>query len=144
MSEQTLAGRATINGPFSCGRQAKTVLSRAEDGKVIVQVPMAVIWEVSILARIVRINVRRSVGALFDDLFSNPAFQPFDLTPAQVFAADDLRFTRDGFDGLIAAAARDLGLDVITRDTAIIESGAVETVWQSRSFVPGAGARTGI
>ena len=129
MSEQTLAGRATIDGPFSCGRQAKTVLSRAEDGKVIVQVPMAVIWEVSILARIVRINVRRSVGAFFDDLFSNPAFQPFDLTPAQVFAADDLRFTRDAFDGLIAAAARDLGLDVITRDTAIIESGAVETVW---------------
>ena len=90
---------------------------------------MAVIWEVSILARIVRINVRRSVRAFFDDLFSNPAFQPFDLTPAQVLAADDLRFTRDAFDGLIAAAARDLGLDVITRDTAIIESGAVETVW---------------
>ena len=65
---------------------------------------MAVIWEVSILARIVRINVRRSVRAFFDDLFSNPAFQPFDLTPAQVFAADDLRFTRDAFDGLIAAA----------------------------------------
>jgi len=102
LSEQTLAGRATIDGPFSCGRQAKTVLSRAEDGKVIVQVPMAVIWEVSILARIVRINVRRSVRAFFDDLFSNPAFQPFDLTPAQVFPADDLRFTRDAFDGLIA------------------------------------------
>ena len=35
---------------------------------------MAVIWEVSILGRIVRINVRRSVRAFFDDLFSNPAF----------------------------------------------------------------------
>ena len=90
---------------------------------------MAVIWEVSILARIVRINVRRSVRAFFDDLFSNPAFQPFDLTPAQVFAADDLRFTQDPLDGLIAEAARGLGLPVITRDTAIIESGAVETVW---------------
>jgi hypothetical protein len=36
LGEQKLAGRATIDGPFSCGRQAKTVLSRAEDGKVIV------------------------------------------------------------------------------------------------------------
>jgi hypothetical protein len=43
------------------------------------------------LARVVRINLRCSVRALFDDLFGNPAFPPFDLTPAQVFVDDDLR-----------------------------------------------------
>jgi len=42
-------------------------------------VPAAVIWECSLLARAVRINFRRSVRAFFDDLFSNPAYQPLDL-----------------------------------------------------------------
>ena len=71
----------------------------------------------------------RSVRAFFDDLFSNPAYQPHDLTAAQVFEADELRFTRDPFDGLIVAAARDLSLPLITRDAAIRESGSVRIIW---------------
>lgn len=86
-------------------------------------------WEATLLARVARVNLRRSVRQFFDDLFSNPAFQPLDLTPEQIFLADDLRFTRDPFDGLIVAAARSLALPLITRDGLIRESGAVRTVW---------------
>jgi PIN domain nuclease of toxin-antitoxin system len=46
-----------------------------------------------------------------------------------VFVADELRFTRDPFDGLIAAAARTLNLPLITRDATIRESGAVRVMW---------------
>ena len=67
--------------------------------------------------------------AFFGDLFSNPAYQPYDLTASQVFDADELRFTRDPFDALIVAAARDLDLPLVTRDDAINASGTVRVIW---------------
>jgi PIN domain nuclease of toxin-antitoxin system len=116
-------------GGGALGPKAKESFAAAEAGRTIIYVPAAVVWEVSLLARIVRINLRRSVRAFFADLFSNPAYQPHDLTAAQAFDADDLRFTRDPFDGLIVAAARDLGLPLITRDAAIRDSGSVRVIW---------------
>lgn len=111
------------------GPKAKAAFAAAEDGERIIYVPMAVIWEVSLLARAVRINLRRPVRTFFADLFSNPAYQPHALETDQVFDADDLRFTRDPFDALIVASARDLNLALITRDAMIRESGVVRTIW---------------
>jgi PIN domain nuclease of toxin-antitoxin system len=111
------------------GPKAKAAFAAAEQGEVIIYVPMAVIWEVSLLARAVRINLRRPVRTFFADLFSNPAYQPHALEADQVFDADELRFTKDPFDGLIVASARDLGLALITRDALIRESGVVKTIW---------------
>ena len=69
--------------------------------------------------------------AFFAELYSNPAYQPYDLTASQVLDADDLapRVNRDPFDALICAAARDLELPLLTRDTAIADSGAVRVWW---------------
>ena len=111
------------------GARAKSVFAAAEAGRTIIYVPAVVIWEVTLLARAVRINLHRPVRAFFGDLFSNPAFQPHDLDPDQIFGADELRFTRDLFDALITASARDLRLPLITRDDAIRKSGAVKTIW---------------
>ena len=111
------------------GPKAKAAFAAAEDGERIIYVPMAVIWEVSLLARAVRINLRRPVRTFFADLFSNPAYQPHALEADQVFDADELRFTRDPFDALIVASARDLNLALITRDAMIRESGVVRTLW---------------
>ena len=116
-------------GSGALGSRARAQFSGAEAGRGLIYVPAAVIWEVGLLARAVRINLGRPVRAFFDDLFSNPAYQPHDLTAAQVFDADELRFTRDPFDALIVAAARDLDLALITRDAAIRESGTVRVVW---------------
>ena len=111
------------------GPRARAHFDACEQQKVIVYVPAAVMWECSLLARAVRINLRRSVREFFDDLFSNPAYQPVDLTPPQIFDAADLRFTRDPFDALICAAARQLSLPLITRDGPIRESGVVRVTW---------------
>jgi PIN domain nuclease of toxin-antitoxin system len=88
-----------------------------------------VIWEVSLLARVGRVNLRRTVRAFFADLFSNPAYQAFDLTAEHVYLADELRFTRDPFDALIVASARALDLPLLTRDAAIRASGATRVIW---------------
>lgn len=111
------------------GPRAKAHFTAAERRETLVYIPAAVMWEVSLLARAVRINLHRPVRDFFADLFSNPAYQPHDLSALQVFDADELRFTRDPFDALICAAARDLNLPLITRDAAIRESGAVKIVW---------------
>jgi PIN domain nuclease of toxin-antitoxin system len=109
--------------------RAKAVFDAAEARKTIVYVPAAVIWEVSLLARAVRINLHRSVREFFADLFSNPAYQPHPVDAPQVFDADELRFTRDPFDALICAAARDLDLPLITCDSMIRESAVTKTIW---------------
>ena len=64
-----------------------------------------------------------------DDLFSNPAYQPLDVTAEQVFAADALTFTRDPFDALICASAQTMAVPLITRDAQIRAWGAVKVIW---------------
>lgn len=116
-------------GGGKLGPKARALFSAAERGEALVYVPAAVMWEVGLLARAVRINLHRPLRVFFADLFSNPAFQPFGLEAAQVFDADELRFTRDPFDALIVAAARDLKLPLVTRDADIRSIGAVRVIW---------------
>jgi PIN domain nuclease of toxin-antitoxin system len=111
------------------GPKAAVLFSRCERREAILYVPTVVIWECSLLARVARINLRRTVRDFFDDLFSNPAYQPIDLTPEDVFLADELRFTRDPFDALIVASARRAGLPLVTRDGDIRKSGVVAVIW---------------
>jgi len=109
--------------------RAAALFARCERQETIVYVPSVVIWECSLLARVARINLRRSVRAFFEELFSNPAYQPLDVTPEQVYVADELRFNRDPFDALICAAARIVNLPLVTRDADVRGSGAVRTIW---------------
>ena len=116
-------------GSGRLGPRAAAFYDRCERRDAILYVPAAVIWECSLLARVSRINLRRTVREFFDDLFTNSAYQPLDLTPEQIFVADELRFTRDPFDALICAAARTLDLPLITRDADIRGSKTVAVLW---------------
>ena len=111
------------------GARARAHFDACERREAVVYVPAAVIWEISLLARVVRINLHRPVRAFFADLFSNPAYQPLDLSPEQIYLADEMRLTRDPFDGLICAAAHDLSLPLITRDQGIRAAGVVRVLW---------------
>jgi PIN domain nuclease of toxin-antitoxin system len=111
------------------GKRAAALFARAEARESVVYVPAAVVWEVTLLARAGRFNLRRPPRGFFDDLFSNPAYQPYELTTAQVLDADELRINRDPFDALICAAARALSLPLITRDAEIEQSSAVRVLW---------------
>ena len=132
-----LAGAVTDTHPLifhalgqgRLGARAAAMFERCERQQAVIYVPAAVIWECTLLARVARINLRRTPRQFFEDLFSNPAYHPLDLTPGQIFAADDLRFSRDPFDTLICAAASALDLPLITRDAQIRGSGTVKVVW---------------
>jgi PIN domain nuclease of toxin-antitoxin system len=116
-------------GGGQLGRRAAAHFDACERRQAMTFVPAAVIWECSLLARASRVNLRRTVRAFFDDLFSNPAYQPYDLTAPQVLVADDTRINRDPFDALICAAAIDLELPLLTRDADIRGSGRVRVLW---------------
>ena len=116
-------------GGGKLGSKAAAFYDRCERRDAILYVPGAVIWECSLLARVARINLRRTVRAFFDDLFSNPSYQPFDMAAEQIFIADELRFSRDPFDLLICAAARALDLPLLTRDADIRGAGVVRVIW---------------
>ena len=79
--------------------------------------------------RVGRVRLSRPLRGFVEDLFSNPAYQPFDLGSEQVCLADEARPNDDPFDALICAAAGALGLPLVTRDRAIQEWGRVRTVW---------------
>ena len=114
-------------GGRGLGAKAAAVFRAAEERRALVYVPMAVVWEVMLLARAGKVNLRRTARGFFDDLFTNSAYQPFDLTREQVVAADELRFNRDPFDALVVAAA--LALPLLTRDVEIQDAGAVTVIW---------------
>ena len=116
-------------GTGKLGPRAAAFFDRCERRAAILYVPTIVIWECSLLARVSRINLRRTVRAFFQDLFSNPAYQPIDITPQQIYLADELRFNRDPFDALICATARTVDLPLITRDADIRGSGVVKVIW---------------
>ena len=111
------------------GKRAAAHFTACEQRRALLYVPAAVIWETALLARSGHASLRRTVEGFFEDLFSNPAYQPYDLTASQIYDADGLRFNRDPFDALICAAARDLALPLVTRDSDIAESGSVRVVW---------------
>jgi PIN domain nuclease of toxin-antitoxin system len=111
------------------GKKAAAHYAACERREALIYVPAAVIWECALLARAGRVNLRRSVRGFFEDLFTNPAYLPHDLTADQVFDAEELRVNRDPFDALICAAAKDLELPLITRDGDIRSSGLVRVIW---------------
>ena len=111
------------------GRRAREIFAAAESREAVVYVPMAVVWEITILARRVKVNMHRPARAFFEDLFTNPAYQPHHLNQGQVFDAGDLRALNDPFDALICAAARDLELPLMTADSGITASKLVTTIW---------------
>lgn len=111
------------------GAKAAAHYKASENREALTYVPAAVVWEVALLARAGRVNLRRSLREFFSDLFSNPAYQPYDLSIEQVFLAEEVRVNRDPFDALICAAARDLELPLITRDNEIRSAGVVRIIW---------------
>ena len=110
-------------------RKAAAHFAACERREALLYVPAAVVWECALLARAGRVNLRRSIRDFFGDLFSNPAYQPYDLSIEQVLLGEELRINRDPFDALICAAAQELGLPLITRDGDIRGSGRMPVLW---------------
>lgn len=116
-------------GSKRLGIRARSLFAACEKQQALIYVPVVVLWEIGVLARLGKIDLRRSLRAFSDDLFSNASYQPIEVSREHVCLAAERLPNEDPFDGLICAAAYDLGLALITKDAAIIESSLVKTIW---------------
>jgi PIN domain nuclease of toxin-antitoxin system len=111
------------------GRRARAIFEACEHREAILYVPLAVVWECTLLARRGRVDLGGRARDFFGALFSNPAYQLLEVDAEQVFLADDMQPNEDPFDALICAAARSVELPLVTRDDAIVRSGIVKVLW---------------
>jgi predicted nucleic acid-binding protein len=116
-------------GTRRLGKQAAALFDACDAGAAIIYVPAVVVVEFGLVFGGRRTRSVMSLRDFFEGLFANPAYQAFELTPEQVFLADEQRRNNDPFDRLICAAALRLDLPLITRDTAITEWGRVRVIW---------------
>lgn len=116
-------------GSQRLGKRAAALFDACDARQATIYVPAVVILEFGFVLRGRRSPSATPLRDFFEDLFANPAYQPFDLTPEQVFLADEVRPNNDPFDRLICAAARRLDLPLITRDVDIERWGQVRVVW---------------
>lgn len=116
-------------GDRRLGSRAAALFAACEARDAVIYVPVVVLWEIGALARLGRIDLGRSLAAFAQDLFSNPAYHPLDLSLEQVLLAAEQGPHDDPFDALIIAAAHILELPLVTGDRKIADESSVRTIW---------------
>lgn len=116
-------------GSKRLGSRARAIFAACENEEALIYVPVVVLWEIGVLARLGRIDLRRSLRSFSEDLFSNASYQPIEVAREHVYLASEQLPNEDPFDGLICAAAYHLELPLLTKDAAIVESRLVPTIW---------------
>jgi PIN domain nuclease of toxin-antitoxin system len=117
----------TLQAPGRLGRRARTALQRVEAGRDQAWIPAAVLAEIVLLHELGRIGVGLPEVRIAINERANLHFLPLDLEQLDVFRG--LTAVRDPFDRLIISAARCLGAQLVSRDSAVSASGLVRVVW---------------
>lgn len=110
-------------------RRAAGAFAACEAGAAVIHVPVAVVIETEFLNKARRIEVQGTLRRWWLALeAAHFAFAP--ILADDVFTANELPWEhRDIYDRLIVAAARRLGVSVITCDEEIARSGLVRVTW---------------
>ena len=116
-------------GDARLGQQAAAHFTACEARNAIIYVPVVVLWEIDLLVQRGHIDLGRPLAAFADDLFSNPAYHPLEISLDHVLLAAAQPPDRDPFDALISAAAQQLDLPLLTGNQQVVESTPVRTVW---------------
>ena len=116
-------------GDARLGQQAAAHFTACEARNAIIYVPVVVLWEIDLLVQRGHIDLGRPLAAFAEDLFSNPAYHPLEISLDHVLLAAAQPPDRDPFDALVVAAARLLEVPLITGDPRTAESASVRTLW---------------
>src|SRR5438128_4909927 len=109
-------------------RRALRLFQDAKEAKTVIYIPSPAVWEIHQLIKIGRVKLPLRFDHWCRDLDTERGFIIEPLTWHDVNEASQLPF-RDPFDCLIAGTALRLGIPLITKDQAIVDSGLVETIW---------------
>ena len=109
--------------------RARDVFEHAERGEALILVPAPALWEVSLLEKLGHVRLSRPYEEWAKDLFRLPCFDCVALDAEIIAESRTYSFNDDIFDAAIVATARLKDVPLITRDTAITDSGLVEILW---------------
>jgi PIN domain nuclease of toxin-antitoxin system len=88
-----------------------------------------VFWEVALLSRRGRIDLRATVGEWVREVLSLPRVESHLVTPEIALEAEELPMHADPADRFIVASARKNGCPLVTRDLAIHRGGLTPVIW---------------
>lgn len=111
------------------GRQARSVLERADAGSAAVYVPSIALVDLFEAEQRGRIRFPDGASAWLDGLLASPGFLVADLTVDVALRSRTLFAIPERGDRLIAATALSLDLPLITRDPEIARIAGLDLVW---------------
>lgn len=110
-------------------KRALAAFEGAAQRQALIYIPAVALWEVSNLERTGQIKLGQPFHQWLAELLAQPGFEVAPLDAEIVAEARNYGFNNDIFDAAIIATAKVKDLPLITRDTAIIDSGLVEVCW---------------
>jgi PIN domain nuclease of toxin-antitoxin system len=116
-----------LAAPRRLGARARAALRKVEAGSDEAWVPAAVVAEMLLLRELGRSEI--GLPELRRGMESAPGFHFLPLDEPQLEEFAGLAAIRDPFDRLVVSAARSLRAALVTRDSALAESGLVELIW---------------
>ena len=105
------------------------IFKKAQNGEVLIWVPAMALWEAGLLERIKRIQFKLPFREWAHALISQPGFALAPLDNDVVTSGLAIQLSLDIFDLAILATARAKDLPLMTKDSAITQSKAVEVIW---------------
>lgn len=119
----------TLNQQRNLSTLALRTFNDAAIGEAFIHIPSMVLYEVAILERLGRIKLNGGFMQWTHNLLANDGFGVAALETSVISLAAGYGFNQDPFDRVVVATAADLELPLITRDTAITDSGLVDLYW---------------
>lgn len=113
--------------PGRLGKAARRALASAEAGRAVAWVPAAVAAEIVLLRELDRIKVGLPELRAAMEASGFLRFLGLDLRQMDEFSAH--KSIADPFDRLIVSACRAVDAMLVSRDTALTDSGLVRVVW---------------
>ncbi|MEK7250243.1 MAG: PIN domain-containing protein [Bacteroidota bacterium] len=109
------------------GKKAKAIFEKADKGMCVIHVPAIVLMEILYLTE--KGRVATTVADVVDLTRKSSSYMVEPITSDIVVVAKEITDIPELHDRMIAATARHLNLDLITRDTIITHSAFVKTIW---------------
>jgi PIN domain nuclease of toxin-antitoxin system len=109
--------------------RATDAFEQAERGEALIRVPAPALWEVSLPEKLGHVRLSKPYEEWAKELFRLPCFDCVALDAEIIAKSRTYTFNDDIFDTAIVATARLKDVPLITRDTAITDSGLVEILW---------------
>ena len=119
----------TLNKHSNLTKPALSAFTDAENGRGFINIPSMVLLETAILEKQGRINLNGGFLRWSESLLLNSGFGTVPLEPEIIHLAVGYNFNEDPFDKVIVATAAEMSLPLITKDSAITESGLVDICW---------------